>query len=247
MAKEILDDFGSSGIYQIRNTETNKCYIGSAKCFRIRFGQHRNKLRKSAHHSPHLQRAWNKHGAEKFVFEILEVCEQSELLAREQFWLDSARPAFNVCPTAGSSLGRKFSQLTKDKIAAKAKGRKCQPRSAEYRAKISAAHKGKEKSKAHMEALQAGRAKQVYTDERRAAVSKSLRDSYADGRRSREKTETHRHNMGRSFAKMTDDDIRQIKALQAQGVTGRELAKRFNSNVGTISRICSGKSYRWVV
>lgn len=247
MANAILGDFGSSGIYQIRNIETNKCYIGSAKCFRIRFGQHRNKLRKSTHHSPHLQHAWNKHGAEKFTFEILEVCEQAMLIAREQFWIDHERPAFNVCPTAGSSLGRKFSQATKDKIAAKAKGRKCQPRSQEYRAKISAAQKGKQKSKEHLDALQAGRAKQVYTEERRAAVSKTLRDSYESGRRSREKTEEHRQNIGKFFAKLTDDDVRKIRVLKAQGITGRELAKRFNTNTGTISTICSGKRYRWVV
>ncbi len=37
MAEAILADLESSGIYQIRNLVNGKRYIGSAKCFRVRW------------------------------------------------------------------------------------------------------------------------------------------------------------------------------------------------------------------
>lgn len=247
MADAILCDMESSGIYQIRNTMTGKCYIGSAQCFRIRWGQHRNKLKKSVHHSPHMQHSWNRHGAENFVFEILEICERSELIAREQAWIDQKRPAFNVCPVAGSTLGRKFSEETKAKISAKQAGRKHPPRGDDYRANLSAALKGKKKTEEHMAALQAGRKRQVYTEERRNAVSESLRASYEDGRRSREKSEDHKNKIGRFFAKLADDQIREIRKLRETGATLRSIAEQFGTNPPNVLAICNGTRYRWVV
>ena len=246
MAEAILGDMDSSGIYQIRNLVNGKRYIGSAKCLRIRWRQHRNKLRKACHHSPHMQRSWIRHGEAQFVFEILELCDPIELLVREQIWLDREQPEFNVCPTAGSSLGRKFSQATKAKIAAKAIGRKRAPRSQEHRDRLSLALKGKPKTPEHMEALQAGRMRQVYTDARRAAVSESLRAAYQEGRRSREKTEDHKNKIGQRFAKLTDDQIREIRKLREAGLTLKAIAEQFGTNPPNVLAICNGTRYRWV-
>ena len=247
MADAIVMDVEASGIYQIRNIENDKRYVGSAKCFRLRWNAHRANLAKGLHHSPHLQYSWNKHGPSRFAFEILEFCAKQDLIQREQFWIDSLNPEFNVCQVAGSTLGFKFSEETKAKISAKAKGRKFPPRSASYRAMLSAIHAGKPKPKHVMDALQRGRRATVYTDERRARLSESLRLAYADGRKKREKSEEHRSKIGKHFAKLTDSEVRQIRALRKGGITGRELARRYKSNTGTISAICSGKRYRWVV
>lgn len=246
MADRILSDIEGSGIYQIRNLINGKRYIGSARCFRIRWNSHRTYLRKGQHHSRHLQASWRKHGQESFVFEILELCHAESLIRREQAWLDRERPEFNICPTAGSTFGRYHSSETRAKIADRAMGRKAPPRSPEYRRKISARFKGKQKSAEHMAALQAGRSRQIYTEERRAKVGESLRQAYLSGLRPREKSEEHKNKIGQFYAKLTDDEVREIRSLRKQGITGRELAKRYKSNPGTISGICSGKRYRWV-
>lgn len=246
MADAILADVESSGIYQIRNLVNGKRYIGSAKCFRIRWNAHRKLLRRESHHSPHLQSSWSKHGEAAFAFEIVETCPPAQLLAREQEWIDRLMPAFNVCPIAGSTMGRRFSPETKEKIRAKAVGRKSWVRTAEHRQRMSLARKGKKNPSHVMEALQSGRARRVYTDEQRAAISASLKRAYAEGRRQRVKSETHRQNIGKHYAKLSDNQVREIRELRATGVTFRDLAERFDSNPGTISEICSGKRYRWV-
>lgn len=124
MADAIIADVDSSGIYQIRNTQTGRLYIGSAKSFRVRWTKHKNDLRRGRHHSAYLQRSWNRRGEEAFAFEVIEACEASYLLVREQAWLDALRPAYNISPTAGNCLGVKHSAATKLKHTLAMKGRK---------------------------------------------------------------------------------------------------------------------------
>lgn len=96
-----------SGIYKIRNIANSHSYIGSAVNFKNRWRTHLHHLRSKKHHSPYLQRAWDKYGEQHFVFEILECCDKSLLIEREQFYLDSLNPEYNICKIAGSSLGVK--------------------------------------------------------------------------------------------------------------------------------------------
>jgi len=53
-----------------------------------------------------LQAAFNKYGEGAFTFLVLEDVENaSRLIVREQCYLDTLNPEYNICPTAGSSLG----------------------------------------------------------------------------------------------------------------------------------------------
>jgi group I intron endonuclease len=237
---------GQSGIYEIVNTLNGKRYVGSAKCFVKRWRIHLTGLKHNHHHCRHLQAAWNKYGADAFVFRVVEFCRAELLIEREQAAFDAFAPEYNVAKIAGNTLGTKRTPETRAKIAAKAIGRKMPPRSAEYRQKISAIHTGKPKPVHVMTALQSGRASRVYTHEQRAAIVEDLKKSYVDGRRSREKSDEHRHKIGQFYAKLSDDEVREIRRLKLAGVTGRALAVRFGSNTGTISEICSRKRYRWV-
>lgn len=47
-------------------------YIGSAESFERRKWQHTYDLKRGAHKNPRLQAAWDKHGADMFVFEVVE-------------------------------------------------------------------------------------------------------------------------------------------------------------------------------
>lgn len=60
-----------SGVYLITCTVNNKKYIGCSKDVRTRMQDHRNMLTRNNHINVKLQRAWNKYGAESFVFDIL--------------------------------------------------------------------------------------------------------------------------------------------------------------------------------
>lgn len=108
------------GIYQWRCIPTGKIYIGSTLNLRRRWNEHLKALRCKQHGNPHLQHAWDKYGENAFEFSILELVMFAEyLIEREQAWLDATRcydpsMGFNICPTAGSSLGRTFPPETWD-------------------------------------------------------------------------------------------------------------------------------------
>jgi group I intron endonuclease len=241
-----VSDLARSGIYQIVNTTNGKRYVGSAVRIDKRWAEHRQGLKRGSHHSRYLQASWLKHGERVFSFGILEFCDVEALLTREQHYFDTLHPEFNICKVAGSTLGRFHGPETRAKIAAKATGRKAPPRSAEHRAKISIAHKGRAKSADHLAALQAGRSKQVFTEERKAKIGASLRAAYESGLKNRERPPEYRSKIGRALAKLTDEQVREIRRLLSEGQTGVTVAKAYSVNTGTISEIRNRKSYQWV-
>jgi len=105
-----------SGIYKITCLANNKIYIGSAVSLGSRKANHFKTLRDNCHRNVLLQRAYNKYGRNEFLFEVLEICDKNILILREQFYMDSLRPQFNIVKIAGSSAGRKVKKGTIDKL-----------------------------------------------------------------------------------------------------------------------------------
>lgn len=156
------------GIYKITNISTNDCYVGSSKDIHNRWKQHRYKLNHNKHHSKYLQNAWNKYGEAAFVMEILEQCEldNSALLLREQFYFDSLKPVYNMCPVSGSPLGYKHSNETKEKVSASLKGNK-----------RNLGTKYSDETKCKMREKQIGH---FVSEETKEKISKSLKKSVPD-------------------------------------------------------------------
>lgn len=65
------------GVYKIINLTNGKVYIGSAKNFSVRYSQHIKSLKANKHQNKHLQAAFNKNGSDNFLFEVVEVLEDS--------------------------------------------------------------------------------------------------------------------------------------------------------------------------
>lgn len=99
-----MNHYIKSGVYTI-TSPSGKQYVGSSMEIRKRQNRHNNNLRKGAHHSPALQRAYDKYGEEAMLFSVLLFCEPSQLLFYEQRAIDILRPEYNVCRVAGSALG----------------------------------------------------------------------------------------------------------------------------------------------
>lgn len=78
-----------SGIYRILNSEDNKFYIGSSIDINSRINSHKKLLIRNKHHSIHLQNAFNKYGLAVFMVDIIEICNESILREREQYYLDN--------------------------------------------------------------------------------------------------------------------------------------------------------------
>lgn len=102
----------SSGIYKIQSvSKPDRCYIGSAICFKIRWANHLNKLKRGVHHSPKLQHHYDKYGKEDLEFTVIEPCLPQFLTAREDTYFHPL-PYFNICPKAGSMLGYIHSEIS---------------------------------------------------------------------------------------------------------------------------------------
>ncbi len=113
------------------NRTSIKFYIGSvsSQSFKHRWNTHRRSLLANKHENPILQRAWNKYGSDSFIFQIIEIVKDKDIIYhRESFWLSqfkSKYKVFNIVPVGmNPMLGRKHTKKTKEKIKAK---RKLQP------------------------------------------------------------------------------------------------------------------------
>lgn len=145
----------TSGIYKIQsNIKPNKVYIGSGVNIGNRWRRHLSDLRLNRHCNKKLQNHFNKYGESDLVFSIVLGCERDDLIKIEQYFIDSYKPWFNICPIAKSIKGLKFSAETKEKM--------------------SKARKGKQLSKEHIANLTIARNKRgPYSEESKLKISLS--------------------------------------------------------------------------
>lgn len=144
-----------SGIYKIKNKINNKFYIGSSKDLEKRKKEHWRMMLKNKHHSNYLQNAVNKYGIENFEFSILEFCNIENIIIREQFYIDSLKPEYNINICAYSRVGTKLSkehvQKLKDRVFTQ-----------EWKDNISKGNLGKKRSKIFSEGVKTRMEKIVY-------------------------------------------------------------------------------------
>lgn len=141
-----------SGIYQIVNLVNGKVYVGSASNIRMRWNLHKSQLRRGKHHSIKLQRSWSKHGEECFQFEVLEITGISELIQREQFWMD-AKKAYIEGYNSSREAGRITIIFTAETLAKRSASLRGLKRTPETKARMSAARKGIPMSEAQKKKL----------------------------------------------------------------------------------------------
>jgi group I intron endonuclease len=172
-----------SGIYAITHLLSGRRYVGSAVRLVGRFKDHLYMLRKGNHHCRYLQNAWNKYGSGAFRFSVLERCSESDLIEREQYWIDSTPSGtlFNHALVAGSVLGIKRSEETKRKLSESRRGMKFTD---SHRAAISAALIGRTGKRHTPESLTliSERAKEASADpEERRRRAERARRQHATG------------------------------------------------------------------
>lgn len=113
----------------------NKTYVGSGIDLTKRLRSYFNNNELNRNPRP-IQDALVKYGHKNFTLEILEYCTETELIEREQFYLNLLIPDYNILKYAYSLLGFKHSQETIDKLKAKII-------SPEHKEILSSIHKGK--------------------------------------------------------------------------------------------------------
>ena len=206
------------GIYQIVNTLNGKRYVGSSVDIEKRWQKHQQDLRKGSHHAQHLQHSWNKSGGDKFIIRVIFECEREELIENEQAELDKGYD-YNSSPTAGNTLGLKFSEDARarvrqnrlDRYAADPEG---------YAALMSSLSKGKPKSAEWKRKA----------SESKAGVSKSAEQC---------------EKMARSRAELTKDQVLEVRVLRPEGMGLKAIAEKTGLSWSQCRNICAGIRYQW--
>jgi hypothetical protein len=89
------------GVFQIRNLQSGKVFIGSSPNLDAIWNRLRLQLRMGNHRNAELQADWSAAGESGFAFEILEQLEpldrpdytpQNDLAVLEQLWIEKLQP-----------------------------------------------------------------------------------------------------------------------------------------------------------
>lgn len=219
------------GIYKILNTVNDNFYIGSSVDITGRLSQHRSSLKKGTHHNMHLQNAWNKYGEGAFTFTIIEECQpiKQVLLEREQYYIDTLKPAYNHLLIAGSRLGSKHTYEVKAKISNSSKGKTF---SAATRKKLSIALMGKvvsDETKRNMSESHIGK---KLTDEQKAKIGKSgegrvvseeTRSKISLGNKGKPKSQEHRNKIALNNKANTPDVRKKMSEAKKKKIPGETI------------------------
>ena len=218
---EIKGKYNYSGIYCLKNTIDDKCYVGSAQKLNYRLWNHKHKLVKGNHANNILQNFVNKYGIDKLYFEILERVDIDNLIEKEQYWIDTLKPQFNILSTAGSSKGIILSESHKEKIS---HGRKGILHTEDTKQKISESMKGISKTKEHSTKVGLKHKGKVVSEEQKDKISNA--------------------NKGRiATSKLTWEIVNQIRELNKQGYKDKQISEMFNITKAQACNIRNFKSW----
>lgn len=115
------------GVYKILCVGNDKIYIGSSSNIELRFKVHIRQLKNGTHINKHLLNAYRSYGEESLIFEIIEECDESLILIREQYWMDATRCydrniGFNNTTKSDRPLGYRHTEDNKIKMSQLKKG-----------------------------------------------------------------------------------------------------------------------------
>jgi hypothetical protein len=108
----IKENSNKGGIYIWINLINGKSYVGSAWDLSNRFKQYFRKSfleQEIKKNRSKIYRALLRYGYSAFKLEILEYCEKDIIITREQYYLDTISPEYNILKVARSLLGFKHS------------------------------------------------------------------------------------------------------------------------------------------
>jgi group I intron endonuclease len=253
----------TSGIYQIKNIINNHIYIGSSKDVSKRIIVHRSSLNRNKHHSQYLQRAWNMYGEDKFEFLIIEECSQDSLISREQHYLDTFHPEYNISKNStscshDSSVVEKIKKSLRDRFTkeerisrAKHANSFVKPESRKINIERLLLPENVKKARIGVKKFQSTpECKQIlseshmhYTDE----IKKKLSDAQKLlWKNSEYRAKASKARQGKGRAVHSKEDVIEIRKLHFEDkLTAKEISKIYNSSYSTIRSILYD-NWKWL-
>jgi group I intron endonuclease len=120
LSKKIIleENRNQSGIYRWVNNLSQKSYVGSGVDLAKRLKSYFNASELNRNPRP-IKHALLKYEHKNFTLDILEYCSKTELIEREQYYIDLLEPEYNILKTAGSLLGFRHSPENIEKFKSK--------------------------------------------------------------------------------------------------------------------------------
>lgn len=118
----------NSGIYQIKNFNSGKFYIGSSNNLQVRWRVHRSRLNRGVHGNRFLQASWGKNKPEGFEFSVLLFCEPFELIRYETALIGLLQSDYNIAiPGVNPMMGKSHTEESKLKMSEAKVGKSTRP------------------------------------------------------------------------------------------------------------------------
>lgn len=233
--------YRTAGVYRIKNKINNKSYIGKTMMnFGDRWDHHRSLLRHNNHHNKDLQKDWNKFGAENFEFSVIRICDsEDEANHFEELFVSAEKDAglaYNVSPggTKPYNYGKHLSEDVKRKIGEKNRinmtGKKA---SEETRKKMSESQKARAASESEEERRQ--RVKAASNARRGLKMSDDTKERLR---------KINQENP--PSAKLTPEDIINIRKERSEGASAKELAEKYNTSPAYIGSIVNYRRWKHI-
>ncbi|MCI2809387.1 NUMOD3 domain-containing DNA-binding protein [Eoetvoesiella caeni] len=208
------DEYLISGVYAIRNRVTGDFYVGSSKNIRNRWAVHKYQLSKGTHGSSRLRNAWGEYGEAAFEFLLLKIV----LGSRAEIYAAEQQYLDSFKPSYNISA----SAIDSSGVVP----------SEEARRKMSEARSGEKNYWFGVK----GPANPAYgrkQPERLKALLSEMRKG----------EKNPMYGITPPHAKLTDDQVRQVRALLAEGRTMASIAEAYGVSIGAINHIKHGRSY----
>lgn len=232
------------GIYKLISKKTLEFYIGSSQNLQKRKSDHFSLLKNNKHPNKYLQSVYNKR--EDIYFEIIEECNIENLIEREQYYIDTLFPKYNLRPIAESNKGWKMSNESKTKISSFNKGKTL---SEEHRKAISDKNKivlkGRKLSEEHIESI-----RQVRTGWKLSDITKEKIRQKAIGRdKGKILSDSTKEKIGLAFSKKVYQYTKEGIFLK-EYISCSEAYRLTNISNSSIAACCRGKrktagNYKW--
>lgn len=237
-----------SGVYQIRNVVNNECYFGSSTDIYVRWKKHLKLLNNKMHHSILLQNAWNLYGQESFKFEIVLYCNVSSYQQRkraEEPFLTKGE--YNICKFVDRlpemkgenhwNFGKHHSAETKRKIS-KSNVIMC---SGVNNGMYGRRHTEETRLKMRGRKI-SEESRQKMSDSHKGKIPWNKGGTFSE--QSRQKMSLAKKGKRSSFARFTDDEIRNIRRRFLIGETKAQLARSLGVSFTCVRNIISMNVYR---
>lgn len=221
-----------SGVYVIRSKIDSRTYVGSTVNIRKRIHGHKSDLRQDKHGNPRLQNFVNKYGLQSLSFAVLERCHADKLIEREQHYMDTMHPAFNICPKAGTILGVKRSRKFIEAMRMRMKGTKPSAKMLEAARKKNT---GRQLSYEHKRSIglgNKGKAKPFLAERNRARIGIPL-------------TEEHRHKLSVAGKGQKRPHLREYnrqRRIESKNKLAELVGEKWGRLIVERPEFCNGKT-----